>query len=108
MLCCSSVGKSVVAIREATNNPSDLPIDLLDVFNFPYSFDISGRCEMLDDTVGCLVYENRPDCCNIEIGHKKYGVNSSLDDYYRFNAQKCNELIINANLPKEYIVSEDY
>ncbi len=59
---------------------------------FPYSFLEDGRCEKYDETMGCTIYQNRPDACNIERGYDVYNtlMPMSKDTYYDISAINCN------------------
>jgi Fe-S-cluster containining protein len=59
---------------------------------FPYEFLEDGRCEKYDPSVGCTIYENRPDVCNIEKGYLVYDhlLPMSKSAYYDISALNCN------------------
>ena len=70
---------------------------------FPYKPKEDGSCEMLSEDGSCTVYEDRPDICNISTVAK--ALNTDITEYYRISARSCNQLIINAGLPAEYLVN---
>jgi len=52
-----------------------------------------GVCYFYEKTEGCLIYEFRPDVCNIEKGYERFfSQYLSLDEYLKNNALACNAL----------------
>jgi Fe-S-cluster containining protein len=76
------------------------------VKRFPYKTTESGACEMLLDDGRCSVYERRPLLCDIKMGGVLLKV--AEKDWFRLNAQACNQMIEEAGLGKEYLVSLDF
>lgn len=65
---------------------------ILQGYPFPYIFLPDGSCEKYDPTIGCTVYDSRPDCCNIEKGYEVYNdlMPMGKDTYYDLSAINCN------------------
>ena len=76
------------------------------VKRFPYKTTESGACEMLLEDGRCSVYECRPLLCDV----KKGGLLMKVDEteWFRMNALVCNQMIEEANLGAEYLVSLDF
>jgi|8_EtaG_2_1085327.scaffolds.fasta_scaffold11277_5 hypothetical protein len=56
----------------------------------------------------CSIYENRPECCNVEETGKrvvKEGKWKSQKDFYRFVTRNCHKLIDQAGLDDKYKVN---
>lgn len=52
-----------------------------------------GICKYLDSTTNlCLIYESRPDICNVEKSYKAFSDIYSKDEYYRLNYEGCQML----------------
>ena len=87
--CCKRVNIAVSTIGE---NTPDNPL------YFPYTWDETGKCEMLDDNNKCKVYDNRPTLCNVDKVMELFG--EDKEHFYRINAQVCNELMDEDNVDK--------
>lgn len=83
---CTSCG----ACCRRIDNAKDI-INTSPVYSFPYSWDESGRCEMLGDDNKCKVYENRPTICNVDKLRKALGV--SKKKFYAINIEGCHSLM---------------
>jgi Fe-S-cluster containining protein len=90
--CCRRIGKAITAI-DPTNE-----------LEFPYSWDETGRCEMLSDDNKCLVYDDRPLICNID--KMASLLELPLDEFYRDNIAACNAMMDIDNLPINYRINE--
>lgn len=75
---------------------------------FPYSWDESGCCEMLEDNL-CNVYESRPLLCNVKKISELYSQDTGVpvQDIYYLNARICNSLISAANLDESFMIDPD-
>ncbi len=74
--CCKKIDKGVEAAKTVFPD-----------FPFPYSWDNSGKCEMLVDNK-CLVYDTRPLICNIDEMAKFFDMSNA--EYYKTTAASCN------------------
>jgi len=83
-LCCRRINVAVETAKE-----------LFGKIDFPYKWDVSGKCEMLGDDEMCKVYDNRPLICNIDKMAEFIGVNKK--EVYELNVSACNELLKEAN-----------
>jgi len=90
---CSGCGACCSRIKAAVDNH-------IEELGFPYKYDEEGRCEMLSKDNKCLVYNNRPDICNIEIMRKRYGI--SKERYYEMTAEVCNKIMDEGNVDLKY------
>lgn len=64
-----------------------------------------GVCIHYQPEVGCTIYEKRPAACRIDDGYKVFASDQmSLEEYYRGNAQVCNQLQEAAGLPLDWRV----
>jgi len=98
-ICCKSIGR---LITEARNDMSKGNALLQEVRAFP--FQINGIvCSKYEEGVGCTVYDDRPDICNIDKMYEKYyqSIGMSIDEYYSYNAAGCNVLIDQFGGPQE-------
>lgn len=83
-LCCLHVDRAV----EMTKMSPEL--------NFPYTWDDSGKCEMLDDDHKCKIYDDRPLLCNVERFAEVF--NLDKEEFYKVNEQACEDLQREAHL----------
>jgi Fe-S-cluster containining protein len=59
-----------------------------------------GTCVHYSAVLGCEVYENRPVACRIDEGFRVFAKDRmTLEDFYRLNAEVCNQLQESAGLP---------
>ena len=63
--------------------------EILGLNKFPYKCDENGVCEKLENNI-CMVYDNRPLICNIELWCESMGIDKKL--FYRQNMKACKEL----------------
>ncbi len=64
-----------------------------------------GVCINYDDSVGCTIYNERPDVCRIDEGYKKFFSSViSFSDYYKKNAEVCNQLQKTAGMDNKFRV----
>ena len=95
-LCCKQLGDTLA-------NKDSLPQKLQDLLSiFPYRPKPDGSCPKLTEDGLCSVYESRPIICNITLSSKLY--NHDITDWYRINADNCNNLIEKAGLSTDYLV----
>ncbi|GAB3024278.1 hypothetical protein GCM10027051_31100 [Niabella terrae] len=90
--CCRQVATSVAQINEFID------------YEFPYSWDETGKCEMLDESNMCKVYDDRPVICNVE----KFAELTGLDKlaFYKMNAKFCNNLIDAEGLDEKFKIKD--
>lgn len=106
-LCCRMAGRAVDSAKQllAMGRENDNPF-VKEVAEFPYNYDATGRCEMLNDDNTCKVYDTRPDICSIDRTWKKYREGQHpLEESYRQNIEACNELIRKFNYPDKYLIN---
>lgn len=66
-----------------------------------------GQCKFLDgETNNCSIYKDRPLFCRIDdayeqVFHKQF----SKEEYYKLNAEACNQLQVKLRIGEEYRVS---
>ena len=95
-LCCKQLGDTLA-------NKDSLPQKLQDLLSiFPYRPKPDGSCPKLTEDGLCSVYESRPIIFNITLSAKLY--NHDITDWYRINADNCNNLIEKAGLSTDYLV----
>ena len=56
---------------------------------FPYKYDDTGKCEMLDKNNKCKVYNNRPDLCNVEKMFKLQTTLVNKKVWFNVNKRGC-------------------
>lgn len=62
-----------------------------------------GVCINFDSTnTGCKIYDNRPDICRIDESFPRFSQVMTLHEYYKANAQVCNELQTEHRTPTIY------
>ncbi len=61
---------------------------------FPYTYDETGACEMLDENNLCKVYINRPALCNTDKTLKRFPFLAAIPerDFIEMNEKTCNQL----------------
>lgn len=59
----------------------------LPAFRFPYTWDESGKCEMLLEDHSCMVYQDRPLLCQVEKVAQVMGHDQAA--FYKQNHQVC-------------------
>jgi len=72
--------------------------------NFPYSWDETGKCEMLDSEGKCKVYDNRPLLCNVDKLMKFYGM--SKKKFYAINIEGCHTLMKEEGIYRKYQIKK--
>jgi len=82
-LCCKRVNKAVENMKL-----------MFGEVDFPYKWDETGRCEMLDENNLCKVYETRPLMCNVNRFGELIGVNEI--EFFNLNIDACNLLLSQA------------
>lgn len=77
-LCCLHVDRAVEMTK------------MSHILEFPYTWDESGKCEMLGDDHKCTIYHDRPLLCNVE----KFAEVFKLDkeEFYKANEEACKDL----------------
>lgn len=63
-----------------------------------------GICKYFDKKIGCTIYSSRPQVCKIDDGYKYFTPQLSLEEYYQKNAQVCNQLQQEQQLPENFRV----
>jgi Fe-S-cluster containining protein len=71
---------------------------------FPYSWDKTGKCEMLNDDGKCKVYDKRPLICNVDEFIKFYGI--SEKKFYAINIKACHTLMKEEGIYKKYRIKK--
>ncbi len=95
-LCCKQLANTLA-------NQHSLPQKLQDLLSiFPYRPKPDGSCPKLTEDGLCSVYDSRPIICNINLAAQV--LNHDIMDWYRINAENCNNLINNAGLSADYLV----
>lgn len=79
-------------------------IDIAPELAFPYSWDESGKCEMLGDDNKCKVYENRPLICNVDKFIEVFGV--SKKKFYKQNIKACHIMMKEDGIFNEYQIKK--
>lgn len=100
---CSSCGSCCKRINKVVENIpkfSELYNIEINDLQFPYQYDINGKCEMLDSDNKCKVYENRPNICNIEYMRER--MNFEKEEFYKINIKICNQLMDEDKVDKSY------
>jgi Fe-S-cluster containining protein len=91
--CCHRIGSIVESW-----GLKDLPEE--DEMHFPYGYNDTGKCEMLDRDNKCLVYDNRPTICNVE---KMFALmDIPRDTFYKLNINACNNMMDEDNIHLDY------
>lgn len=99
--CCSHIDRAIF------NSGLAKPYKEM-VASFPYKWDKTGKCEMLDKDNKCSVYNNRPLICNLQAQWEKYFYKDmSLAEYYRMQNNACNDLIIDDGLSADLLIPND-
>ena len=91
-LCCRRVGPIAERLKGTA-------------LEFPYTYDESGRCEMLGEDNRCKVYDSRPLICNVERVAELSGKDKAA--FYEENIRACNQMMDEAGLPAELRIKED-
>jgi len=75
----------------------------LDV-GFPYAFKEDGSCEKYDPAVGCIVYEDRPDVCRVDVagGICTTVLNITEEEYYTMTINSCNEMMDSLGIDQSF------
>jgi len=90
--CCRRVGQYVERLKK-TN---------LAYLGFPYQWDESGRCEMLNEDNSCAVYDDRPIVCNIQKVIELFDLDQNM--VFEQTKQSCNKLIKEDGMSDDYLV----
>lgn len=90
--CCRHIDKAKDLIK---TNPE---------LNFPYTWDETGKCEMLGDDNMCKVYDSRPLICNVDKLMAFYKLNKK--DFYAINIKGCHKLMKEEGIYKEYRIKK--
>jgi Fe-S-cluster containining protein len=99
-LCC----KNVKGVLDASENYEGNDPIFAEAKAFPYKAREDGSCEMLVDGK-CLVYENRPDICNVEtMWNKHYSKDISKEEYFAHNYTICNGMIKENGLSDKFLI----
>lgn len=100
-LCCRNVKKIQ---NDALTYPKNSILYRAAV-SFPYSWDDSGSCVMLENNL-CLVYSSRPLLCNIKEISKEIALelDSDVSAVYALTATACNNLISTYGLDLQFMI----
>lgn len=63
-----------------------------EIAQFPYEYSETGRCEKLSLDNICMVYDQRPDVCNVTVMHKKYYSHLTEEEFFKLNQEGCKTL----------------
>lgn len=92
-MCCKAVGLAVSNAKHMiANGENDAYVR--EIAEFPYDTDDKGTCVNLGPDNKCMIYETRPDICDVEKTwekHHKAGI--SKENYFISTAMVCNSLI---------------
>jgi Fe-S-cluster containining protein len=80
--CCKRIN---IAVKSIGENTEDNPL------YFPYSWDESGRCEMLTKDNFCKVYDKRPTLCNVDKVMELFDIPKK--EFYEINIEACNSMM---------------
>jgi Fe-S-cluster containining protein len=92
-VCCHRIDKAVNMIGISSKEPDS-------EFYFPFSWDETGKCEMLTKDNKCSVYDNRPTICNIDRLQKMIDI--PKDEFYKMNINACNTMMDEAKIDKKF------
>ena len=82
--CCKNIGK----------------VEALEQFHFG-----DGQCIYYKEGVGCKIYSTRPNVCRIDEGYELFFADLiSHKEFYKKNAEICNELQIDNGIDKQFRV----
>lgn len=100
-LCCKNVRK---IHADALSYPKS-SIIYRAAAAFPYSWDETGSCVMLENNL-CSIYASRPLLCNVKEISKQIAaeLNSDLGTVYALTAAACNELITTYGLDPRFMI----
>jgi len=103
-MCCRSLSTIVRTAKQG--DPESIFHKAAE--EFPYSWDESGCCEMLENNL-CSVYDTRPLLCNVKKLSELYSQETGvpIEDIYSLNARICNTLISAADLDKSFMIDPD-
>ncbi len=71
---------------------------------FPYKYDKTGRCSMLNDDNSCSVYSNRPLVCNVDRLGARLGIDKK--EFYRVNIDSCNAMMYEDGVAEEFRIKQ--
>lgn len=101
-LCCMSAGKAVDRARDLVAAGEKDPY-VKDVADFPFEYDVFGRCEKLTDDHQCSVYDSRPDVCSVERMWEKYHKGKIEKQNYFLSAEMlCNSMMKEAGVHESF------
>lgn len=92
-LCCTGIGKHIEHAKNllAHGAVQAAPI-VVELAEFPYKYDETGRCENLAEDNTCKVYDTRPDICSIDKVYENHVKGSmTKNEFYNMNIDLCNE-----------------
>lgn len=94
--CCKHIDRIFENVGEIVKDPKSK-------LHFPYKFDETGRCEMLNDDNSCKVYKNRPLICNIPMLQKELKI--PKQEFFSINVKSCNKLMEEDGIPEKFRIS---
>jgi uncharacterized protein len=91
--CCRRIGKVIVgALSLPEHIQEQVPLGKMAI-EFPYKFDNTGKCEMLNLQNRCMVYATRPTICNVNKMHALYYKSTiKKKDFFKMNQNVCKKL----------------
>ena len=89
--CCKKIGDTATNARHYKDIGVTNPI-ILELADFPFNFDSTGKCENLDINNKCVIYDRRPDICNVTITYKKYYQAITEEDFVVKMEEACKKL----------------
>lgn len=105
-MCCQKAGLVVEAARYLVYSGHVNDEYILETANFPFSYNETGRCEMLTEDNKCKVYDSRPSICNVRTTWEKYYQSKmTWDQYCHKSAEVCNEMMVSAGIDPSYLIN---
>jgi Fe-S-cluster containining protein len=96
-LCCTKVGE-MLENRSQINGPwGELMME------FPHRADIHGNCEMLSSDGSCMVYDDRPRLCNVEITREVVEPQTPIDKWFSEQERHCKILLKESGVHEKVI-----
>lgn len=93
--CCKKINVAV----DTFNMLTEFDKSLKEEFKFPYYWDETGRCDMLDENNHCKVYETRPTICNVD--NIMDILKIPKKEFYDLNITACNTLMDEMGSPED-------
>lgn len=103
---CTGCGCCCKRVKYAVEWTKTLDQDWQDKLHFPYGWDDTGRCDMLDEDNRCKVYDNRPILCSVEGFRATFNLPKLT--FYQENIDSCNRMMDEDNVPIEFRITKNY